>query len=228
MRCGSDHALQTVTIERIRGAARRQIANRHPLLLGASSRRRRQCWVGTGVKMATLKGSSTAAGNSACACSWTVCKPRSTRFSRPERGSACVHCLSVLHDGELAGEVSWLPVLHGPTYGCLVWVIGVTLMPQFRRRGIGTAAHALLVTHLFATTDVDRIEAETDVDNASERRGLEKSGFTLDGVLRGAQLSGGRRHDLAVYSRLRSGPSPWHPDALTTRGRSITRRPSVS
>lgn len=118
------------------------------------------------------------------------------------------HSLSVLRDGELACEVSWLPVLDGPTYGCLAWVIGVTLMPQFRRRGIGTAAHALLVAHLFVTTDVDRIEAETDVDNASERRVLEKSGFTLDGVLRGAQLRGGRRHDLAVYSRLRSDPSP--------------------
>ncbi|MGH9064867.1 MAG: GNAT family N-acetyltransferase [Acidimicrobiales bacterium] len=113
------------------------------------------------------------------------------------------HTLTVLEAGDLAGGVSWMPVLHGPQYPCLAWVIGVTLMPEHRGRGVGTVAHRLLVDHLFASTDLDRVEAETDVDNLAERRVLEKVGFACEGILRGAQLRGGVRRDLALYGLLR-------------------------
>lgn len=113
------------------------------------------------------------------------------------------HTATVLEAGQVAGDVNWLPVLHGPTYPCLSWMIGATLLPEFRGRGLGTVAQRLLVEYLFDTTDVDRIEAETDVDNHAELGALRKVGFVQEGVLRGAQLRGGVRRDLAVLAVLR-------------------------
>lgn len=112
--------------------------------------------------------------------------------------------LVVLRDGVLAGFVSWVPVLHGPQYPCLAWMIGITLLPEHRGRGVGTAAQRLLWEHLFTSTDLDRVEAEVDVDNLAEQRALDKAGFTREGVLRGAQLRGGRRRDLVRYAVLRT------------------------
>jgi RimJ/RimL family protein N-acetyltransferase len=112
--------------------------------------------------------------------------------------------LVVLVDGKLVGDVGWIPVANGPTYGCLAWEIGISLLPPARGRGIGSRAQRLLVEHLFATTDVDRVQATTDVDNIAEQRALERAGFRREGVLRGAQLRGGRRRDTVMYGLLRT------------------------
>jgi RimJ/RimL family protein N-acetyltransferase len=112
--------------------------------------------------------------------------------------------LVVLAGGELVGDVSWIPVANGPTYPCLAWNIGITLLPGARGRGIGWRAQRLLAEHLFATTDLDRVQASTDVENLAERRALERAGFVHEGVLRGAQVRGGRRRDIVLYGLLRS------------------------
>jgi RimJ/RimL family protein N-acetyltransferase len=110
-------------------------------------------------------------------------------------------------DGEeLLGRVSWHPVTYGPSYGCLAWNFGRELLPRARGKGIGTEVLRLLVRHLFDTTDVDRIEASTDTTNVRAQRSLEKAGFTREGVIRGAQLRGGKRHDLIGYGILRGDP----------------------
>ena len=78
-----------------------------------------------------------------------------------------------------------------------------------RGLGYGTEAQRLLADYLFVNTEVNRVEASTDVQNFAEQRALEKAGFTRDGVLRGAQYRAGGWHDLAVYSILRPAkPSP--------------------
>jgi RimJ/RimL family protein N-acetyltransferase len=59
------------------------------------------------------------------------------------------------------------------------------------------------VDHLFATTGVNRIEGETDIENVHAQRALERAGFVREGVLRQAQWRRGAHHDLVVYSRLR-------------------------
>jgi RimJ/RimL family protein N-acetyltransferase len=105
--------------------------------------------------------------------------------------------------GELLGGVSWHPVDYGGTVSCTAWNIGIALLPDARGRGIGTLAQRLLVEHLLATTELDRIEASTDVDNVAEQRALEKAGFRREGVLRGAQLRRGIRRDLAHYGLVR-------------------------
>ncbi|TDQ05822.1 acetyltransferase (GNAT) family protein [Labedaea rhizosphaerae] len=105
---------------------------------------------------------------------------------------------------ELLGMVSWHAVGYGPGVGCASWNIGIELVPAARGRGAGTTAQRLLAEHLFATTELDRVEAGTDADNIAEQRALEKAGFRRDGVVRGAQLMGGERRDMVLYGILRS------------------------
>jgi RimJ/RimL family protein N-acetyltransferase len=56
---------------------------------------------------------------------------------------------------------------------------------------------------LFAHTQVNRIEATTEITNVAEQRALEKAGFTREGILRGATFRQGRWHDQVIYSVLR-------------------------
>jgi RimJ/RimL family protein N-acetyltransferase len=105
---------------------------------------------------------------------------------------------------ELLGMVSWHAVGYGPGVGCASWNIGIELVPGARGRGVGTTCQRLLVEHLFATTELDRVEAGTDSDNIAEQRALEKAGFRRDGVVRGAQLMGGERRDMVLYGILRT------------------------
>jgi RimJ/RimL family protein N-acetyltransferase len=51
---------------------------------------------------------------------------------------------------------------------------------------------------------VERIEAETDVENVAEQRALERAGFTREGVLRHAQFRAGHWRDTVMYSVLRA------------------------
>lgn len=125
---------------------------------------------------------------------------------RPPRVTVAAHRLAVIDKdtGQLLGIVNWFPVTYGPTAACEAWNIGEVLLPTARGRGVGTLVLRLLVEHLFATTEVDRIEAGTDPGNVAARRSLSKVGFRAEGVVRGAQLRGGQRHDQVRYGLLRS------------------------
>ncbi len=72
-----------------------------------------------------------------------------------------------------------------------------------RGQGYGSEAQALFADYLFETTEVNRVEAQTDVDNVAEQRALEKAGFVREGTIRGAQYRAGAYHDLVSYSILR-------------------------
>jgi RimJ/RimL family protein N-acetyltransferase len=101
------------------------------------------------------------------------------------------------------GTVGWHPVGYGPMPQSRAWNIGIDLIPDGRGRGYGPEAQRLLADFLFATTDVNRVEASTDVENLAEQRALEKAGFVREGVQRGAQWRTDAYHDLVTYSRLR-------------------------
>ena len=90
----------------------------------------------------------------------------------------------------------------GPTSHC--WNIGIGLLERARGRGYGTRAQRLIAEYLFAHTQVNRIEAETETGNLAEQRALEKAGFTREGVLRGAIFRDGQWHDMVSYSMIRS------------------------
>ncbi|MGX4656557.1 GNAT family N-acetyltransferase [Micromonospora sp. SCSIO 07396] len=111
-------------------------------------------------------------------------------------------CLFVAVGEELAGTVVWTKVTYGkPDWWC--WNIGISLLPEFRGRGFGTTAQWLLVSYLFDTLPVERIEAYTDVDNVAEQRSLAKVGFVREGEIRAAQFREGRWRAMALYSMLR-------------------------
>lgn len=111
--------------------------------------------------------------------------------------------LAVVAEDELAGWVTWLPV---PRSSAAV-EIGIALFPEFRGRGIGTAAQAALVDYLLATTTVHRLQAGTETDNVAEQRALAKAGFRAEGVLRGWTFRAGAWRDSVLYGLTRDDVS---------------------
>ena len=111
-----------------------------------------------------------------------------------------------IEDDRPIGTIGWHAVMNGPLKS-RCWNFGISLIPDARGQGYGVEAQRLVADHLFATTDANRVEASTDVDNRAEQRALEKAGFTREGVLRGAQFRAGAYHDLVLYARLRNDPA---------------------
>jgi [ribosomal protein S5]-alanine N-acetyltransferase len=114
-----------------------------------------------------------------------------------------------LPDGTFVGFVAWTAIRRStpiaPTVG---YRIGIALLPEYRGRGLGSAAQCLLADHLFWTTMANRTEAGTDLENIVEQRALEKAGFQREGISRGAGYFEGQFRDGVTYSRLRSDPHP--------------------
>lgn len=106
--------------------------------------------------------------------------------------------------GTPVGLVTWIQIPHGPNRRSLAWNIGITILPAHRGRRIGAAAQRSLADFLFATSDANRVFADTDIGNVAEQRSLERAGFTREGVFRGAQWRQGAWHDRVVYGRLRT------------------------
>ena len=106
-------------------------------------------------------------------------------------------------DGQPIGTVGWHENLYGPGPRSRAWNIGISLIPEARGQGLGGIAQRLLADYLFETTDANRVEASTDVDNLAEQRALEKAGFVREGTARGSQFRAGAHHDLITYARLR-------------------------
>jgi RimJ/RimL family protein N-acetyltransferase len=106
----------------------------------------------------------------------------------------------------VAGFVSFSAGLYSGAAG--YWEIGIALLPEWRGRGIGWCAQALLCDYLFAHTPAQRIQAGTHAENVAEQKALEKAGFTLEGVIRAAEFRDGQWRDGCLYSRLRDDPPP--------------------
>src|SRR6185503_20615325 len=97
------------------------------------------------------------------------------------------------------GSVGWHLERYGPNPESNALNFGIELIPEARGKGYGTEAQAQLVAYLFATTEVNRVEAGTDIDNLPEQRSLEKAGLRREGVMRGSQFRRGAYRDLVVY-----------------------------
>ncbi|GAA1866065.1 GNAT family N-acetyltransferase [Asanoa iriomotensis] len=108
--------------------------------------------------------------------------------------------------GRRAGFVSYTEGLYagrGPYFE-----IGIALLPDFRGRGLGWRAQAMLCDYLFALSPVQRIQAGTHAENIAEQRSLVKAGFQLEGVVRACEFRDGAWRDGYLYSRLRTDPAP--------------------
>ncbi len=99
--------------------------------------------------------------------------------------------------GDLSARATW----NGPTPGSRAYNIGISILADFRGRGIGAVAQRLLADELH-DRGVVRVEASTDVGNVAEQRALRKAGFELEGVLRSAQARRDGIHDLQLWSHV--------------------------
>ena len=112
-----------------------------------------------------------------------------------------------IEDGQVVGTIGWHKVRYGPGERSEAWNFGIDILPDQRGRGYGTEAQRLVAAYLFRTTQANRVEASTDVENLPEQRSLEKAGFVREGVQRGAQFRAGAFHDLVTYAKVRGDPS---------------------
>jgi RimJ/RimL family protein N-acetyltransferase len=108
--------------------------------------------------------------------------------------------------GMAAGFVSYVAGLFGGV--AKHWEIGIALLPEWRGRGIGWRAQAMICDYLFQHTPAQRIQAGTHPENIAEQRSLEKAGFTLEGIVRACEFRAGAWRDGYLYSRVRTDPAP--------------------
>ena len=99
--------------------------------------------------------------------------------------------LTVTIDEELVGRVEWFKSHWRWRDISVCWTIAIAILRDRRGVGAGTEAQRQLVDYLFRNTRMERIQAFTDLENAAERRALEKVGFAAEGVLRSAQWRDG-------------------------------------
>jgi RimJ/RimL family protein N-acetyltransferase len=102
------------------------------------------------------------------------------------------------------GDLSAHAVWYGPTPGSRTLNIGISLVNEYRGKGIGSIAQRLLAVELH-NQGIVRVEAQTDIENIAEQRALEKAGFKYEGTLRKAQARLDGLHDIQVWSHIFSG-----------------------
>lgn len=71
--------------------------------------------------------------------------------------------------------------------------------------GLNQMVKFILLKYCFEELELERVESKTDVLNIAARKGLEKSGFTEEGILRShTLLANGRRRDSIYYGILKN------------------------
>jgi RimJ/RimL family protein N-acetyltransferase len=81
--------------------------------------------------------------------------------------------------------------------------IGYYISEEYWGRGYGTSAIKQVCELVFNTTDIIRIFAEPFAYNIASCRILEKSGFSLEGVLRKNAIKNGNIIDMKMYALVR-------------------------
>lgn len=99
--------------------------------------------------------------------------------------------------------VGGIGVARLPDVGRLTGTVGYWLGPTARGRGYATEALSALVEHVFAQTDLQRLEARVFEWNPASCRVLEKAGFTREARLRRAAIKDDQLIDVWLYSRVR-------------------------
>ncbi len=87
--------------------------------------------------------------------------------------------------------------------------VGYSLARWMWGKGLATEALRAVIDYTFETMDVNRIEAQHELDNPASGRVMEKCGMTKEGVLRQRLYNKGRYVDVALYSILRGDKRPW-------------------
>jgi RimJ/RimL family protein N-acetyltransferase len=119
-------------------------------------------------------------------------------------GESAGRLVVTLADGTPIGDVSFRTGKWGPSARSRCRSIGIALLPQFRGKRYGTSAQRLLISYLFERDpELNRVEADTAIDNHAEQKALARAGMTEEGVVRGAEYRAGAFHDHMLFSILR-------------------------
>lgn len=103
-----------------------------------------------------------------------------------------------LHDGELAGRVSYFDLNARNRSVEIGYIVG----PPHRGRGVGREAVRLMLRLLFGRLGFRKATAQTGAFNVASIALLRGLGFELDGRLREHHLVGDRYHDDLLFSLL--------------------------
>lgn len=103
------------------------------------------------------------------------------------------------HDA-IVGEIEYFPITDYLTGFELSYLLFGT---EHHGKGYTTDAVRLLTQYLFAQHRIERVQLNIHPENAASRRVAEKSGYSLEGVMRQCWFHDGRFHDLEIWSILR-------------------------
>lgn len=81
--------------------------------------------------------------------------------------------------------------------------MGYYIAEPYWGQGLGTSAVIQVCKYIFKNTNIIRIFAEPFADNTASCRILERSGFTLEGILRKNAVKNGEVLDMKMYSRIK-------------------------
>src|SRR6267142_6549561 len=105
-------------------------------------------------------------------------------------------------DGQIAGMTTYMNV---DTPNRRVEIGSTWYAKRVQRSALNTQCKLLLLTHAFEKLDCIAVEFRTHFFNHQSRRGIERLGAKLDGILRSHQLaSNGTLRDTVVYSIIAS------------------------
>lgn len=111
---------------------------------------------------------------------------------------AAVFSVVELATGELAGDaLLWNIDLHNRAAH-----IGISLLPAFRGRGLGTDITRVLCHYGFAIRGLHRLQIETLADNEAMIHSAVQAGFTREGTLRGSAWVSGDFADEMILGLL--------------------------
>jgi ribosomal-protein-serine acetyltransferase len=119
-----------------------------------------------------------------------------TTAEKRQRGEALDS--AIVLDGRIAGSAGFPRIDPVARTG----EIGYWIAEEHQGRGLMTRVVIALIHHGFDELGLHRVEIRAAADNTRSRAIPERLGFTQEGMLREAELVGGRRHDLAVYGLL--------------------------
>ncbi|MBB2740278.1 UNVERIFIED_ORG: RimJ/RimL family protein N-acetyltransferase [Microbispora rosea subsp. rosea] len=126
-----------------------------------------------------------------------VCRYAGHRWLTGQRADIAIRDAAT---GEFAGDIQLTGVI--PPLGQAM--LGYSLRPGFRGRGLATRAANLLVEWAFANTPLRRIVAGTSPGNTASHRVLERAGFTREHLVKGLLPGpGGTRLDDVQWARTR-------------------------
>lgn len=104
----------------------------------------------------------------------------------------------IVRDGAIVGAAGF----HSIDWGNRAASIGYWLSADAQGRGLMTAAVRALTDHALTGWQLNRVTIEAAVGNTRSRAIPERLGFRQEGILRQAELVGGRYLDGALYAML--------------------------